>query len=404
MQQNPLDPVHEFHVIIVGGAHGLQKSQHGISYIVVDRETGPRNRNWGVTINWAHTLLDEILPPRLRAELASCQPDESLDIDAVGIDYALIRNGATGEPIATPRSPGMRRLNIQKTKRNWGEGLDIHYGKKLVDIEVLESGVIAHFSDGTSETGTVIVGADGASSRVRNWLLGDEKGTPEVLPYAFMNIPTTYTAEQARYLESISNPFVDVGAHPKNMYMGFFLLDKPDHARPETWVFYILASWRIGDQEDIENSPNRLERLRRRMDGWADPFASAVRWLPDDTMIGADQLKTWQPREKWDNRGGRVTLAGDAAHTMTFHRGQGGNTAIRDAFEYVKAMVEVRDGKKELQHAVDVYDTDVFERGEEVERSRQAMMAFDDFANFTKSPVLKIGMTPQGTQSGRESS
>ncbi|PYH95503.1 monooxygenase [Aspergillus ellipticus CBS 707.79] len=397
MQQKLNNPTNLRVIIVGGGISGL----HGISYTLVDRETKPRDRSWGVTINWAHTLLDEILPPKLRAKLISCQPDETFDPDAAGIDYALIRNGATGEAIATPRSPGMRRLNIQKTKRIWSEGLNIQYGKKLVDMEIIESGVVAHFSDGSRETGTVLVGADGASSRVRRWLLGDEKGTPQVLPFAFMNIATTYTAEQARYLASISNPFVDVGAHPKNMYMGFFLLDKRDPARPETWVFYILASWRAENQEDIENSPNRLERLRRRMDGWADPFASAVKWLPDDTVIGADQLKVWQPHEQWDNQGGRVTLAGDAGHTMTFHRGQGGNTAIRDAYEYVKTMVDVRDGKRELQDAVDAYGSDVVERGEEVERSRQAMMAFDDFSNFTKSPVLKIGMTPQGSQSGR---
>lgn len=179
-----------------------------------------------------------------------------------------------------------------------------------------ESGPIAYFEDGTSETGTILVGADGNASLVRKWLLG-AAAEPQTLPYAFMNFPVTYTAEQARYLDKTMQPIVDVGVHPKKMYIGFFQLDKPDLEKPETWIFYILASWPIATKEDEENSGNRLQRLRDRMHDWAEPFKSAVAWVPDGTEIKPDKLKVWVP-SRWDNHGGRVTLAGDAAHSMTF--------------------------------------------------------------------------------------
>ena len=55
---------------------------------------------------------------------------------------------------------------------------------------------------------------------------------------------------------------------------------------------------------------------------------------------------------------------------MTFHRGQGGNNALRDAERFVSAMKEVQDGKKTLKQAVDDYDEDVRTRGvQEVEVS-----------------------------------
>jgi len=37
--------------------------------------------------------------------------------------------------------------------------------------------------------------------------------------------------------------------------------------------------------------------------------------LPDDTVIPADSGQKWSPI-LWDNRGGTVTIAGDAAHSM----------------------------------------------------------------------------------------
>ncbi|KAF2433160.1 monooxygenase [Tothia fuscella] len=388
------------HVIIVGAglaglatAHGLKTNN--ISHVIVDRESGPRDRNWGVTISWAHPLMKKLLPDDLYANLQSCQPDISMDTKAAGKECILIRDGASGETKIEAHFPGVRRMQIQKTKKAWAVGLNIKYGKKLSNITTTDDGVTAHFEDGTEESGSVIIGADGGTSSVRKWLLGD-LATSEVLPYAFMNFPFTLKTEQALWLDKIMNPNVDVATHPKSMYLGLFLLDKPDLSRPETWIFYILVTWPIKTEEDKENSGDRLKRLRDHMDGWADPYKSVVEWVPHDVEIKPDWLRIWHPKP-WDNHGGRVTLAGDAAHSMTFHRGQGGNLAIKDADEFVTAMIDVRDGKTTLKEAMDKYDVGVVERGQEVEISKKQALAFHDYANFDNSPVMKMGIKAAGT-------
>jgi 2-polyprenyl-6-methoxyphenol hydroxylase-like FAD-dependent oxidoreductase len=256
--------------------------------------------------------MKRLLPDELYNNLQSCQPDTSLDTKAAGKECILVRDGASGETLKEAFFPGVRRMQIQKTKKAWAKGINIKYGKKLTDITVTETGVTAHFEDGTSETGSVIIGADGGTSQVRRWLL-EEKATSEVLPYAFMNFPFTLPAEKALWLDKIMNPNVDVATHPKNMYLGLFLLDKPDLQKPETWIFYILVTWPIDGKEDEENSGDRLQRLRAHMDGWADPYKSVVEWLPDDVVIKPDWLRIWHP-VPWDNKDGKVTLAGDAAH------------------------------------------------------------------------------------------
>jgi len=47
-----------------------------------------------------------------------------------------------------------------------------------------------------------------------------------------------------------------------------------------------------------------------------EPFHSAVQWMSEDSSpVFMRQLQYW-PTVPWDNRGGRVTLAGDAAHCL----------------------------------------------------------------------------------------
>lgn len=51
----------------------------------------------------------------------------------------------------------------------------------------------------------------------------------------------------------------------------------------------------------------------------ADPFRSALLSLPKDAIIWRERLSQW-PTVAWDNMQGTVTLAGDAAHSMTFRK------------------------------------------------------------------------------------
>lgn len=58
-----------------------------------------------------------------------------------------------------------------------------------------------------------------------------------------------------------------------------------------------------------------IERVRSKVVSCADPWRSSFLEMADDTKVFNDRLYYWIPKP-WDNQGGRITLAGDAAHPM----------------------------------------------------------------------------------------
>lgn len=103
----------------------LTLSQNGIDYVVFDKESSPRDRNWGVTIAWSHPYLEELLPSELYGRLPDCQPDPKLDSKEAGCESVIIRDGSNGKTMVEPPFPRVRRLNIQKTRRIWSEGINV---------------------------------------------------------------------------------------------------------------------------------------------------------------------------------------------------------------------------------------------------------------------------------------
>ena len=125
------------------------------------------------------------------------------------------------------------------------------------------------------------------------------------------------------------------------------------------------------------------------------PFRSAIQWLPDDLPLNYDILNYWISTP-WDTRNGRATLAGDAAHPMPPHRGQGLNHAIQDAYNLVSILTKSASASTDpdtLGKQIQDYSDEVASRGAaEVELSRtQAFMALN-WKTLQESPFMKHGV------------
>lgn len=90
--------------------------------------------------------------------------------------------------------------------------------------------------------------------------------------------------------------------------------DIPNPRKPETWIFQVGCSW-LGERDATLSSGERLAAIKKVSQDFAEPFRSAVIWIPEDTTVHTDSMSYWVP-VSWDDHSGRVTLCGDAAHPL----------------------------------------------------------------------------------------
>ncbi|PQE03985.1 fad binding domain-containing protein [Rutstroemia sp. NJR-2017a BVV2] len=390
-------------------AQGLKKS--GIAFEIYERspsaDSSQRARDWSMALHWGSNNFESCLPEEVLSKIGALQCDEHYqDLHGPMPDVPYV-DGATGEVLMHIPSTGLRRASRRKMRNLFTTGLDIHWGVKVTSIDVAETSVTVTFENGTTATGTHLVGADGARSIVRTTLLGDKAAlTP--LPYTLVNFKVSYPAEQARYLKETPkfHPIMNFSTHHEHKSLCMLAnLDIADKDRPETWVFQLFYS--VYEDEPGQQAmllgmtdAERIAWMKSRAHMWVDPYKSATEWIPEGTarfadatsQIPADVCMLWRDPVPWDNHKGRITLAGDAAHAMTPHRGQGLNNAIQDAANYVAVIRKINDGA-DCAAEITAYDAEVLERGKrEIGISYVSTVSTHDVIKFKDGPLYKMGI------------
>lgn len=78
------------------------------------------------------------------------------------------------------------------------------YGKRLVSLDATSGpGVTATFEDGTTHTASLLIGAEGAHSNVRKYLLGEEKGQVKLSPIVLSCIISKLPVEIVKEFQQV---------------------------------------------------------------------------------------------------------------------------------------------------------------------------------------------------------
>ncbi|KAH7076880.1 hypothetical protein BKA63DRAFT_594450 [Paraphoma chrysanthemicola] len=395
-------PSNDTHVLIIGaGITGLILAQalkkDGIRYTIFEREQSlnVRSNEWTMAIHWSLERLETLLPPSVYANMenASCNP--AVPIDAGG-NYPII-HGETGNMLAgVPYKRGLR-VPRSKMRKLCGEDIIIQYGKTLSEVEFIPhgKGVTATFTDGTSVSGSMLVGADGTRSRVREIALNSvERAATTSFPIWHMNLTVCYNdADKARYVRSeFPTSFLALSEQSFHAFQSISSMpDGPDH--PESWVFHLAMAWRGVARHDLSYA-ERLAIIKEKAMGLAEPARSSFMWIPEGTQVHKADISYWVT-EPWENRQGRVTLVGDAAHPMPPYRGQGLNHCITDVFNLVAKIKQVASAESPLEGAIGAYEEELIPRGsEEVKCSVQNGIMLHDWEKVKQSPVFTNGFRP----------
>lgn len=109
-------------------------------------------------------------------------------------------------------TPYQMRIGRKAFCKLISKGIDVRYGKRLTRVESDGKITTASFEDGSTETGDLIIGCEGAHSVVRDYLLPDKSSltsVPVVASFAMAKLP----AEAAEMFKTFThNAFINF--HP----------------------------------------------------------------------------------------------------------------------------------------------------------------------------------------------
>lgn len=271
----------------------------------------------------------------------------------------------------------------------------LQYGKLLKKLSAgSKDSMIATFADGSTAEGNLVVGCDGANSAVRECILGKEAAQVEDLDIQMLNVSCSFPKETAM-LQRMGHPVFKNSYHPDGFMWWQSIQDVKDPMAPETWLFQNVLSW-IGEPraEDFPDPASRMKFWKEKAEKFAEPWRTVGRDLPNDLPVIVDRTTVWRPTVDWSGKfSHRVTIAGDAAHPMPPHRGQGLNNALQDAAVLADELKAVKADRKSLSDAVTAFEKDMKQRTlEEIPISIAQAQMVHSFDTLMNAPFFKHGM------------
>jgi len=315
-----------FKVLIIGGgscglalAQGLQKA--GIEYTLYERDSAEqyhhRTRDWGSLLHWGTQYMQKCLPPSIWARRSEMNTDPYYTYDPAN-GVILIVDGKTGTEIKRPTGvEHVARVSREKVRRLLSQGLNISYSKRLLNITTEDDTVTAYFSDNTTATGSVLIGCDGGRSKTREFIVGPEAAKGFDTDYTMINTWTTLPADIALALRA-KHPIVTLAQHPDGYpEILIAILDIPSKdAPPETWKFQIYTGVHGPPRKkDLDTNAKAMAFFKGVFKEYAEPYQGIGEAMSEDHVLPVDDGWNFKPIGDfdWDNHGGKMTLAGDAA-------------------------------------------------------------------------------------------
>ncbi|WP_399881654.1 FAD-dependent oxidoreductase [Streptomyces sp. BBFR51] len=338
------------HVTIVGaGLGGLTLARvlhvHGIPATVYEAESSPSARAQGGMLD----IHDHNGQPALRAA-GLTEEFRGLVLEGRQASRALAPDGTVlfeeGDD-GTGGRPEVMRGELRRTLLDSLPAGTVRWGHKVRAVRALGGGrhEVA-FADGGTVVTSLLVGADGAWSRVRP-LLSD--ATPEYVGMSFVETylydadtrhPATAKAVGAGAMFALA-PGKAIQAHRES---GGTLHAYVALRKPREWFAGIDLA-----------GPAATARLVGEFDGWAPELTALI--TDAGTAPVLRPLHTLPAAHRWERVPG-VTLLGDAAHLMP-PSGEGANLAMYDGAELGTALA-AHPGDPEA--ALTAYERDLFPR------------------------------------------
>ncbi|MFF4802884.1 FAD-dependent oxidoreductase [Streptomyces sp. NPDC001351] len=247
-------------------------------------------------------------------------------LDDAGAELAEVPLGEAADPLLQFRCLRRGDLTAALQAEAARRGIPVRHGARLASVQDGADGVTAHFTDGSTATGDLLLGADGLNSAVRRQI------TPQTQPcYAGQRVFYGYTGAAAG-----SGPQARI-TMVRGSAAAFGYAVSPGG---ETYWFARVSGEPLDADEIADGSPAHwCELLVPLLRKDATPAADIVEAAGEDLMVtNATEIPVGTP---W--RSGRLILIGDAAHAASPVTGQGASMALEDAVILAKCLRDAPD-------------------------------------------------------------
>jgi 2-polyprenyl-6-methoxyphenol hydroxylase-like FAD-dependent oxidoreductase len=340
---------------LIGLALAQSLKRLGIPFVIFDRDESvtARGQGWGITLHWALQSLLDVVPEDLHQDIFNAQVIPGFDQKDTGTFLYLDASNCQ----TVVKIPPSRRLRVRREqlRRVLLSGLDVKWGHQTEDIEVLDDGVVVTCKNGVKLRGSMLIGAEGSSSHSRRFLRPDACDLNQ-LPVQFCGASVEMTSAEISELQAL-DPLLFQGTVPgTNTFFWFSLLGSPEYTgKTDTWVAQVNLSWPTNDTSPLKTREEKIAAIKAHSQGLAPVLQRAVDKITSQSEALEIRLADW-PCLTWNNRNGRITLVGDAAHAMTMYRGEAANHGITDVYEISEKLDAVHQGKQDLATAIDQFE------------------------------------------------
>lgn len=226
----------------------------------------------------------------------------------------------------------------------------IQWDKKLKSVSTIDTGHYElTFEDGSTTTTHMLVGADGAFSKVRP-LLSDAKPT------------YTGVASVETYLYNVDKKYADTAHLVGDGAMYALEPGKglQAHREPNDIIHTYITLQRSKewfDQINFNDTQSALKQIGSEFEDWPENLTTLIYQTESEPVLR--KVYALPIGHRWERIPG-VTLIGDAAHLMP-PAGEGANLAMYDGALLAQAIVNNQDN---IEKAITTYENNMFPRSE----------------------------------------
>ncbi|TYB71826.1 FAD-dependent monooxygenase [Bizionia saleffrena] len=333
------------HVAIIGGGIGgvalaVACLHRGIPFTLYERDGSfhERSQGYGLTLQQARKAIKGLGVCSLKKGVVSTRHIVHTT------DGKVIGEWGMRKWMQQEAKTSSKRTNVHIARQSLrlalieqlGGHTAVQWGHQLVDFKDCKGeGVELNFKVGgemKAAKAGLVVGADGIRSTVRSLLIGDD-----ITPLRYLGCIVILGICPLAALEGLDSDLLDSATvfqtanGNERIYMMPYALDA---------VMWQL-SFPMPEKEAKALSAQGARALKEeacRRTQWHDPIPQVLAATLDTQVSGYPVYDRKLLETEWLEKGGQVTLIGDAAHPMSPFKGQGANQALLDALALARGI------------------------------------------------------------------